>query len=405
MKKNVGIVTSWFASGAGYVSKAYEFALSRQHNVFIYARGLYATGLKERRGDAEWDRPNVTWGKKHIEATGVWKRQFMRWIRNNKIDVIIFNEQRYWPAIVWARDAGVVCGAYVDYYTQQTVSWFAAYDFLICNTKRHCSVFKWHPHCFYVPWGVMPEYLNREVYKRGLKDGISFIISAGWSTNGVSDRRGGLIAVRAMKYVRGYCKLKLYSQYPVEKMSSEWKAALEADSRIEVITGTYSPFPYEEGDVYIYPSRLDGIGLTLPEALASGLPAITTDCAPMNEFVRDGYNGWTVQVDKYLGRQDGYYWAESIVEVKALAGVMQRVIDNSGEIAQYSQNARNYAKEKLNWMKNSECINDIVKQVDKSALIDDNLRNLISRQYYSPIIKLVRCIREIIRYITLAAKI
>jgi len=41
---------------------------------------------------------------------------------------------------------------------------------------------------------------------------------------------------------------------------------------------------YDEGDVCVQPSTWEGIGLQLLECQAAGLPLVTTDAAPMNEF-------------------------------------------------------------------------------------------------------------------------
>ena len=43
---NIGIVTTWFESGAGYVSRQYKKILESPGNkVYIFARGgFYATG-------------------------------------------------------------------------------------------------------------------------------------------------------------------------------------------------------------------------------------------------------------------------------------------------------------------------------------------------------------------------
>jgi glycosyltransferase involved in cell wall biosynthesis len=45
---------------------------------------------------------------------------------------------------------------------------------------------------------------------------------------------------------------------------------------------------YEEGDVLIYVSHYDGHNLVGLEAMASGMPVITTDAEPMNEYLRPG---------------------------------------------------------------------------------------------------------------------
>jgi glycosyltransferase involved in cell wall biosynthesis len=44
-------------------------------------------------------------------------------------------------------------------------------------------------------------------------------------------------------------------------------------------------------DVCLSPSRWEGLGLPLYEAIAVGMPAITNDSPPMNEVVIDGVNG------------------------------------------------------------------------------------------------------------------
>ena len=65
-------------------------------------------------------------------------------------------------------------------------------------------------------------------------------------------------------------------------------------------SGTLPPFPpnvvvrladlddpaalYDEGDVCIQPSRWEGLGLSLLESQACGLPLVTTDAPPMNEY-------------------------------------------------------------------------------------------------------------------------
>lgn len=369
---NIAIITTWFPAGGGYVSKAYQQILEKEHNVFIYARGGQVM-----KGQSEWDHPNVTWAPLHYN--GIKTSHFIKWLKKKKIDIVFFNEQRYWKPVLEAKKAGFCIGSYIDYYTQETVPAFAIYDFLICNTKRHYSVFDWHTNAYYIPWGTdIEKYSPKSVDINRIP---TFIISAGWQPIKHLDRRGSLLALEAFKNVVGCCALHIYSQVSYNDCLPEWQRLIKDDDRIILKEGTFDPFPYNEGDVYLYPSRLDGIGLTLPEALSSGLTAITTNNGPMNEFVVHDYNGFLVDVDKYLGRPDGYYWAESICNINSLSYMMQKYVDDPSVLKRHKNNARSFAVENLDWSNNSNMLNNIFSNVTyyKTNSINDKLSSKLAK--------------------------
>jgi glycosyltransferase involved in cell wall biosynthesis len=369
---NIALITTWFPAGGGYVSKAYQHILKKEHNVFIYVRGGQVM-----KGHPDWDYPNVTWAPRHYN--GIKTNHFVSWLKKNKIDVAFFNEQRYWKPVLEAKKAGFCVGAYIDYYTQETVPAFEIYDFLICNTKRHYSVFDWHPNAQYVPWGTDIEKFKPAI--ENIERIPTFIISAGWQAKYTGDRRGSLIAIKAFKKVKGDCKLNVYSQVAFDECLPEWKELLASDSRIEFKVGTFDPFPYREGDVYLYPSRLDGIGLTLPEAVSSGLAVITTNNAPMNEFAVDGYNGLLIDVEKFIARPDGYYWPESICNLDSLTEAMQKLINNPSILNKYKVNARESAEKNLNWSKNASNLSEIFEYAynSKSAKLKPSLIDILNK--------------------------
>lgn len=394
---NIGIVTTWFERGAAYVSRAYYDCLKKNNKVFIYARG----GEKYAIGDPAWDKVYVTWGKRYKDSScRINWLHFKRWVTVNNIEIVIFNEQQDWEIVVDCRNLGVKTVAYVDYYTSRTVPFFNIYDAVICHTRKHFSVFKDHHKAFYIPWGTDIDLFSPRDCSRHCDSELVFFHSAGMG--GIGLRKGTDLLVRAFDRLIGDARLIIHSQVPVETYSAVVDI-IKNNNRIDFIYKTVpAPGLYHLGDVYVYPSRLEGLGLTLMEALASGLPVITTNCAPMNEFVEDGFNGLLVDVEAYLGRIDGYYWAESHCSLDSLIEKMQMLVENRGMFVEMKKNSRDYAIKKLNWEENSvlleECVQEI-KSIDYNSDASDILKKSALYESYSKRINGLSLKKRIIRKI------
>jgi glycosyltransferase involved in cell wall biosynthesis len=358
---NIGIVTTWFERGAAYVSKAYYETLSKHHNVFIYARG----GEEYAIGDPNWDSDYVYWSKKYANQKFMyinWK-EFSRWIEERNLGLIIFNEQHDWDIILKCQKLPILIGAYVDYYTKKTKEYYQLFDFLFCNTLRHYSVFKSQKQCFYIPWGT-----NTKIFKpNGLanenqkKSKVVFFHSAGMGKGNL--RKGTDILIQAFINIKGTAELIIHSQVDVKTFGLEDDTA--ENSKIKFINKTIpAPGLYNLGQVYVYPTRLEGIGLTIIEALACGLPVITTDNPPMNEFVQHNINGKLVKVNRFEFRKDNYFWPQSIVDKNDLTCKMQEYVDDNQLIIEHGKNARSLAVEKLDWEKNSKNLLSLIDELN-----------------------------------------
>jgi len=377
----IGIVTTWQERGAAYVSRQYYDSLKNNNEIFIYARG----GENYAIGDKNWDGENVTWGKKipiHLPAS-INLGDFKKWILKNKLDVVFFNEQQWWMPVLLCKKLGVKIGSYVDYYTKETVPFFAVFDFLICNTKRHHEAFKWHPQAFYVPWGTDIKLFKNENTLPVNKEYLTFFHSCGMS----SVRKGTDILIKSFYKLTGKKKLIIHSQVDLTTELPSLKNIINemvSGGLLEIINMSVSaPGLYHLGDVYVYPSRLEGIGLTICEALACGLPVITSNNQPMNEFI-DSNNGKLVAISKFEERSDGYYWPQCEVSEESLVEEMQYYVNNFNLISEFKYSARKSAEEKFDWHKNSlnvpeifatskkltcesKIINDIINFEDKRA--------------------------------------
>ena len=331
----IGIVTTWFERGAAYVSKIYKELLEKEgHEVYIYARG--GENISSQN-EPKWNQSYVTRDNTYTDLK-VNKNIFFRWIKKNGIDAVLFNEQQHFKIVAQTkkRFPNVKIGAYVDYYTESVLPWFNMYDFVICNTKRHMQAMEKHPQKFYVRWGT-----DVNLYKPldNKKEKLTFFHSAGMST-----RKGTDLLIEA--FIEGKCYKKssliIHTQLPIKSLCKYSLDELNGFG-ISVIEKTVTaPGLYYLGDIYVYPTRLDGLGLTMYEALSSGLPVITTDFPPMNEAVNNDV-GRLVKVEDFYCRGDAYYYPMAICSKDSLIESLNWYIEHPEQVCKQKVAAREYA--------------------------------------------------------------
>lgn len=103
-----------------------------------------------------------------------------------------------------------------------------------------------------------------------------FVHNAGHG--GLRNRNGTGELIDAMKYVKSPIRLILRSQKRLQ-WAVEYK-------RVEVRIGTAAREElYEEGDVFVFPEKFNGLSLPLQEAYASGMLVLATDRYPNNQYL------------------------------------------------------------------------------------------------------------------------
>lgn len=360
----VGIVTEWFSRGAGYVSRQYRDVLEDQGcEVFIYSRGD-----QHVHSDSEWQDGRVHRGTpcRIRKPKAIYAPDYLKWLRETRPDIVLFNEQHWLPPVIWTRDAGIPTAAYVDYYTWESVSSFEWYDVLLCNTKRHASAFGWHPGNHYVPWGTnVQRFQPAERPNRP----VTFMHSAGWDP----ERKGTEQVLRCWLSMQGDSRLVLHSQADLASFIEKYPCRNQLESgALTVLSGTRAPESlYELGDVYVYPTHLEGIGLTIAEAISSGLPVIVPDDGPMNEFCRDGVS-ISVPIAERYRRADGYFWPCNNIADADLINAMEVLAQTSPqEVSAWRAKVRESAVRNLDWSRNAAGVGEIlgtalVHPVDRS---------------------------------------
>lgn len=362
---NIGIVTTWFERGASYVSLQYANILKENNSVFIYARGGYDSNYHNEF--------NVTVDENHnlVVKSALNTTQFESWIRTNKITHILFNEQFWWEPVLIAKSLDVSCSSYIDYYTHETVNLFQIFDTVFCNTKRHFSVFESYSNAIYIPWGTDCSIFNSE--SKTTNDNLNFFHSAGWSPI----RKGTDLLIEAAYLIDKPFKLIIHSQGNIlsllPKLSLKIKKLIESQKLVIIEDTVKAPGLYHLGDIYVYPTRLEGIGLTIAEAMSCGLPTIVPNNSPMIEFVLDE-TCKKVSIDNFITRDDNYYWDMCEVSINDLKLAMEYYIDNKSEISYLSNKTRDYALKNLEWRKNAAQLPQYFIEMN-NKLLDKNLIN------------------------------
>lgn len=178
------------------------------------------------------------------------------------------------PMIEWLPDA-------MHCRTRKVEPWTDLVDLYLCPTQQCFQMMNSLPEfsgkCQYVPWPIDSTRLESRIRRKAM----TFVFCHG--NGGLRDRKGGEVMCEAARLCPEV-PLIVYTQVR-DGVASHQFSDPEWPEHVQVrrMTKTTSEL-YQDGDVCIQPSRLEGLGLQLIECQASGMPLITTDGDPMREY-------------------------------------------------------------------------------------------------------------------------
>ncbi len=354
--RNIGFVSIWFERGQSYVTKMLRDVLANDHKTFVFARtgGVHGKPMLETKG--AWHVPHLT----TFDAYQIPHEVIKNWIAGNDLDAVIFNEEYDWSLVEFCKKRGVKVATYLDYYKDDWREKIRSYDAVLCSTKRTFDLVKDHCTAHYVGWAV-----DANLFKPDSKGNnrATFFHNAGWL--GINFRKmtpAAILAFDALSKEFPDISLFVHAQCELEKLPIQIVEIIKKNHRIQYHVETVpAPGLYHKGRVLLFPTKLEGLGLPLLEALACGLPAIATNAAPMNEFIRDGYNGHLVRVAHRFTREDNIAFPEEVIDVNDLVAKMRDVVAQPKRIEEMSRNARTYAETELDIKKFAERVNRIIE--------------------------------------------
>ncbi|HEX2128851.1 MAG TPA: glycosyltransferase [Solirubrobacterales bacterium] len=317
----IGICAYWFNRGQGVVARQLRSGIeSLGHETFVLARPTRAKNIRPAFIDRTgvWDQPGIT------EATHyrIPAAEMVAWGAQNRLDVALFDQNYEFEAIQALRASGVrTVGRFVwEQFAAEHVeaakrAFDVIYSLTACEQERYATMGIESPR---VQWGIHPELL--EFATDPSQDGaVTYFYPAGF----LSKRKPVPELVKAFGKVKD-AEARLVIKGQVERQTDVLDRAAARDPRIDVVL---EDLPTEEhlrlfaaADVCVAPSRWEGLGLHLYEAMALGLPVITNDNPPMNEVVRDRENGLLVKARRRGRAKSGI--PAYLPSVRALARAM-----------------------------------------------------------------------------------
>jgi glycosyltransferase involved in cell wall biosynthesis len=289
----VGIVTKWFASGQAVVSRQIRSALDGiGHETFVLAKpGKGPRAGLQRVPDPIWDQPGVT----EASAADIPEAEYLAWARDNALDAVLCDQNDQFAEIAALRRAGVrTIGRFVwEHFAPEHAgpareAYDVIYSFTRAEQARYRGVGIESP---YVSYGCHPELIALgDAVERDGDGPVRYVVPGSF----MGKRKPFAEIVEAFTRTSDP-RLRLLIRGQVDRKAGKLERAAGGDERV-VIELEDRPTAehlrqFASCDVCLSPSRWEGLGLPLFEAMAFGMPVITNDAPPMNEVVRDGVNG------------------------------------------------------------------------------------------------------------------
>jgi 1,2-diacylglycerol 3-alpha-glucosyltransferase len=311
----IGISSWWFNRGQAVVARQLRTALDALgHGTFVLARPTRGGNIRPAfidRSDV-WDQPGVTEASDYL----IPERELLGWARDTGIEVCFFDQNYQFDEIASLRAAGVrTIGRFVweqfaaDNVEDAKRAFDVVYSMHAAEQERYSGFGIDSPR---VHWGVHPELLavagevgsvpktanasSSEEPARGTDpaSAVRFYFPGGF----MSKRKPIDTVIEAFRKTKDE-RLRLIVKAQVERKAPKVARAARRDPRIELITEDLPTDEhlrlYASADVSLAPSRWEGLGLHLYEAIAFGVPTVVNDSPPMNELIRDGENGLLVR--------------------------------------------------------------------------------------------------------------
>lgn len=149
--------------------------------------------------------------------------------------------------------------------------------------------------------------------------------------------------IRALTFLPDNVRFKIYGSGPDEEKLKQLTRELGVEARTEFmghVDHAELPRAFAECNIFIRPSRSEGMGNSFIEAMAAGLPVIATQEGGITDFLFDA---------KRNPDKETTGWAVDKNSPEQIAEAMKEIIANPDVVARVKANALALVKEKYDW--------------------------------------------------------
>ena len=318
MKKRIGIITYWgFGRGQAYLSMCHAKMMIPEYEIYI---------LKQGTNDIESEfKIDVT--VTEIPSYNINPEVFKLWITSNKLDAIILNEYNQWDVfkddnnlIKIAKDLGVKVYGWLVWEKFYNKEDYKDYDYIISSTNSMTRFLRQEKvrNFKYIPYSL--DLKEFPIYDKKKNEKFTFFHPGGF---------GGAYERKATgKVIEAFLLLHDSNTKMIITMQRDYKMEPHPDN-IEIIDRNLSRGElleiYRKADAVVLPSKWESVGIPIVESLASYTPVITNNMPPMNEFIREGLNGYLC--DMSLKQYSDIAVLAAEVDVVSLKIKMQNILN------------------------------------------------------------------------------
>jgi len=320
-----GILSYLNNSGIGNIAK--EF---RQ---YLNVEDFFIVNFPQKPTRKDWLNGGEYFGTKPTHQTE--EKEIREWFSQSKIDKLLIIETPFnWKLFDIAREFGIKVYALIHWECfRPTKEWHKA-ELLISHTKFGYEFLKkeGYKNIQYIPYPINTKYLQfRE--RRKIE---TLLFPCGFG--GVNERKNIEAVLEAHKHINKKLIITTQKELNIDTNNID---------NIEIKTGEVSEYKdiYKEGDLVLYPTKYEGLGLCILEAMACGIPVLTTNSAPMNEYIREP----ELLID--VARQENFTiyhtFKGNIIDIKNMIQKTNALLDK--DISVLSRKMRQRIEEEFSW--------------------------------------------------------